>query len=54
MMTYHQLLQDLDMLAAQLNELGVSSPQPEAPPRNSRPKAPPPTNNHTSKMFIEL
>ncbi|XP_026466373.1 serine/threonine-protein kinase mig-15 isoform X2 [Ctenocephalides felis] len=44
--------EDLDMLAAQLNELGVSSPQPEAPPRNSRPKAPPPTNNHTTSNNI--
>uniref|UniRef100_A0A6M2DRE9 non-specific serine/threonine protein kinase n=1 Tax=Xenopsylla cheopis TaxID=163159 RepID=A0A6M2DRE9_XENCH len=44
--------EDLDMLAAQLNELGVSSQQPEAPPRNSRPKAPPPTNNHTTSNNI--
>ncbi|XP_050097165.1 serine/threonine-protein kinase mig-15 isoform X10 [Anopheles aquasalis] len=39
--------EDLDKLAAQLNELGVSSPQqqqqqaqPEAPPRNNRPQQP--------------
>ncbi|XP_050073396.1 serine/threonine-protein kinase mig-15 isoform X10 [Anopheles maculipalpis] len=41
--------EELDMLAAQLNELGVSSPpqqsqqaQPEAPPRNNRPQPGPP------------
>ncbi|XP_058053903.1 serine/threonine-protein kinase mig-15 [Anopheles bellator] len=36
--------EELDMLAAQLNELGVSSPQqaqPEAPPRNNRPQQQP-------------